>query len=116
MKLYLAGPMRGYKDFNFPAFDAGAEALRAQGFEVFSPAEHDRETMAATGRVATDLTIRECMEADTRWICQNANGIALLDGWSKSTGALAEVALARAIGIPAHEVIFWTDYYDETHE
>lgn len=110
MKLYLAGPMRGYPDFNFPAFDAGAEALRALGFDVFNPADHDR----STGKPIESLTIRECMLADTAWICEYAEGIALLDGWQKSTGALAEVALARALGIPAFEILYWTDVYTDS--
>lgn len=107
MKLYLAGPMRGYEDFNFPAFDAAAKQLREAGFEVFNPADHDRETVAADGRQIAELTIRECMKADTAWICDNADGIALLPGWGASTGANAEVALGRAIGIQAFYVEEW---------
>ena len=37
MRLYLAGPMSGIKDFNFPAFNEAAEHLRKLGYEVFNP-------------------------------------------------------------------------------
>ena len=38
---------------------------------------------------------------DTAWICLHADAIALLPNWPKSKGAVAEKALADAIGIPA---------------
>jgi hypothetical protein len=39
-RLYLAGPMTGIEDFNYPAFNAMAERLRAAGYEVKNPADH----------------------------------------------------------------------------
>lgn len=100
-RLYLAGPMRGLPLFNFPAFDTAAALLREAGFDVFNPAEHDRETIALDGRTIAELTIRECMAVDTAWICANADGVAYLPGSHRSKGALAEIALAEALGIPA---------------
>jgi hypothetical protein len=108
MKIYLAGPMRGVPNFNFPAFDYAAEILRAQGHIVFSPADRDREAYGAevedntTGdesKAPAGCTIRDCMLADTRWICRYADAIALLPGWESSYGACAELALGKALGL-----------------
>lgn len=109
MKIYLAGPMRGIPNFNFPAFDHAAAKLRLQGFEVFSPAERDRKAYGQgiennpTGDEALvtnpACTINDCMSADCEWICRHADAIALLPGWEKSSGANAELALAKALGL-----------------
>ena len=113
IKIYLAGPMRGYPLFNFPAFDKAAKELREQGHEVFNPAERDREEWGdsfvttvshgdeAEAAIALGMSPEElrrnCFLADTTWICKYAEGIALLPGWEKSLGAQAELALARAL-------------------
>lgn len=108
MKIYLAGPMRGYPQFNFPAFDHAAAKLREQGHEVFSPADHDRSRHGADfgkdnikGDEASSpgFSIREALGADTAWICAHADAIAMLPGWKKSRGATAEHALALALGL-----------------
>lgn len=106
MKLYLAGPMTGYPEFNFPAFYAAAVMLRSLGHEVFNPAERDNERHGTdiskgnlTGNVeqaAKDhgFDINKTMAHDTSFICLEAEGIALLPGWEKSGGAKIEFALA----------------------
>ena len=33
-RIYIAGPMTGLPDFNYPAFNAAAARMRALGFEV----------------------------------------------------------------------------------
>ena len=111
MKLYLAGPMRGKHQFNFSAFHKAAEALRATGHEVFSPAERDEQmygknfsanNLDGSEALATEtqgFSIREAMAADLNYICLHAEGIALLPGWNKSRGAQAELAAAKSIGL-----------------
>jgi hypothetical protein len=89
MRLYLAGPMRGKPDLNFPAFRAAAAKLREAGHFVFDPSES----------LPGDASIRECMATDLSWIALHAEGIALLPGWDHSRGAKAELALAHAIGL-----------------
>lgn len=111
MKIYVAGPMRGYPEFNFPAFYDAAEWLRAKGYEVFNPAESDNEKHGvdiskgnAEGSEALaasqhGFTLREALGRDADFITQHADAIYMLTGWEKSTGAQAEWALARAMGL-----------------
>lgn len=110
MKVYLAGPMQGLPEFNFPAFHAFAAKLRADGFDVFSPAEKDIERTGkdiskgnATGchvqAAADGFNLRDALADDTWFICKEADAVALLPGWENSKGAQAEWALARALGL-----------------
>lgn len=101
MKLYLAGPMRGIPEYNFPAFDLYAGRLRREGHIVFSPADGDRWLLLSTGR---EPDARECFALDTQWLCREADGIVLMPGWENSLGAKAEKALAEAIGLPVTEL------------
>lgn len=105
--------MRGVPEFNFPAFDQAARVLSGLGHTVFNPADRDRSTGFDTKGMTGDenladagFSLREALHADTEWISLHADAIALLPGWEKSTGVAAEVALARALGLPvclAHE-------------
>jgi hypothetical protein len=112
--IYLAGPMTGIPHFNYPAFNAAAASLRAAGHTVFNPAEHDMEMFgkdisnasgcAETAAVEHGFDRRAALKADLAWICDNADTIALLPGWKRSTGALAERALANALGLNVMEL------------
>ncbi len=111
MRVYVAGPMRGIKDFNFPAFDEAAMQLRSCGHVVFSPAERDRDKLGDVFRSATgdekeikQFSLREALGADTAWIAEFADAVVLLPGWERSLGAQAEAALARALGLPTEPI------------
>jgi nucleoside 2-deoxyribosyltransferase len=111
MKIYLAGPMRGIPEFNFPAFHKAAALLREFGAEVFSPAERDEAHYGATftsgnatgseEQAAKEhgFNLREALAADLAYICHHADAIALLPGWQNSKGVAAELATARALGL-----------------
>jgi len=102
--------MRGLPNFNFPAFRFAAAVLRSRGFEVFSPAEHDvkqngkdiENNPTGNEELANKkhgFSIRAALKADTFWICDQAEAVALLPGWENSSGARAERALAEALGL-----------------
>lgn len=85
--IYLAGPMSGYAEHNFPAFNKAAAGLRADGHFVFNPAEGS----------PLGASYRQCMAVDLGWMCAHADTIALLPGWQDSRGARAEMALAECL-------------------
>ena len=108
MRIYLAGPMTGVKDFNYPAFDKAAKRLRQNGNFVFSPADNDRYVLGLDAASEIDkLTGKEQYEFrrialahDLEWICRYADSVALLPGWRQSTGATAEYYAALALNLP----------------
>jgi len=100
LDVYLAGPMRGYDQFNFPAFDAAAERLRQLGHTVFSPAERDRGIgFDETKNSLEGFSVTDAMQADLAYIIRpETDGIVLLPGWEKSKGANIEKTVAEAVG------------------
>lgn len=117
-RFYLSGPMRGIDKFNFPAFDAAAAAGRAKGYGVMSPADMDRELghtenddLAAINTHANQRRFagRDCA-ALLALQAENGDGIALLPGWEKSTGALAELTLARWLGLCVVDAETWEPF------
>jgi hypothetical protein len=116
MKIYVAGPMRGIPEFNFPAFNAAADKLRADGHEVFNPAQRDNERHGkdiSKGNASGDeklaaeqhgFNLRVALGDDLAWICAEADAIALLPGWENSKGATAEKATADALGLEVMEL------------
>ena len=83
--IYVAGPMSGLPEFNFPAFEAETQRLRALGYEVLSPHEGVEDTTKPWGfymRKAISLLIQ-------------CDSIILLPGWENSKGARLEESIAH---------------------
>jgi hypothetical protein len=118
---YVAGPMRGYDYYNFPAFFEAEKAIYANGIfsgAVFNPARNDvqrhhlEEVLALQGPAACgkwlldhpqDFDLRTALGEDLAWIAAKADALVLLDGWQGSKGAQAECALAKALGLRIYE-------------
>jgi len=108
--------MRGIAEFNFPAFRTYAARLRAEGHEVFSPAEKAEDLWGpglSAGNEGGDnaraerehsFSLREALACDLDWICRRADAIALMPGWGASKGACAERAAAIALGLGVMEL------------
>ena len=95
--LYLAGPMSGIEDYNYPAFNTAATYLRTLGYTVLNPAENclpDGSPWEAFMRDALAKLIR-------------ADGVAYLPGSESSKGARIETALAMSLGWPVEPVERW---------
>ena len=101
--IYLAGPMRNFPDFNFPAFDAYAEALRRKGYVVVSPADLDREEGFHPEDVVTGELQRKMMIRDVEAIC-TCDMLVLMPGWEESSGVKVEKALAEFLGLPVVQI------------
>lgn len=107
---YIAGPMRGIEEFNFPAFDDARAYLNTHGWKAISPADLDRiegddkltsEEAASlkTQRrmVARDAGVLQCLRPES------GDAVFLLPGWERSQGAAAEFFLARWLSLPVYD-------------
>ena len=109
MILYLAGPMSGIPDHNFPLFDRVAGLLRDLGHGVVSPADTNRkvgfdETKHNAGDISQE-DYSKLFRLDIQEIL-GCEGMVMLPGWIKSKGAKLEFALARMVDMPCYRYNF----------
>lgn len=104
-QIYIAGPMSGLPEFNFPAFFAAEDKLKAEGFIVFNPANKDVEKTIddesyLTGDnvllIEKGFDFREAYLWDIQKVIEG-DAIYMLPGWERSPGACGEHAVAVAI-------------------
>lgn len=88
-RVYLAGPMTGMPEMNFPAFHAAARALRGRGWDVVNPAEINPDPKAGWACCMRD-DIAALVTCDT---------VAMLPGWERSRGARIEWFLGINLGL-----------------
>ena len=101
-KIYIAGPMTGYPQYNFPAFLDAEEDLISKGWQVLSPARMDIERgfnpIKDPTAVFTPGMLPPAIRMDVDAIL-DCDAIAMLDNWSESKGAKAEYYVARWAGL-----------------
>jgi len=112
MKYYLAGPMTGYKKFNFPLFTRVTTGLRAIGYDITSPVVTDEPDMQEIAWKSPDgkhdekfkETWGEVLAKDVLLIADEMESIIVLPNWNKSKGARLEVFVAVLCGYPIYTV------------
>ena len=96
-RIYVAGPLTGLLDLNYPAFDAETERLRGLGYCVENPAETPEQAAWADYMRHAIAKLVTCDE------------VALLPGWSRSDGAFMEYLIAKRLGIRCRRAADITD-------
>ncbi len=102
--IYIAGPMRGYPEYNFEAFHAADLYLQSLGWDTINPAQvdinngFDPKTPQYTliGKDLEDFIIRDIH------LVLSADAVAILPGWEKSKGVAVEIAIAKYTNIPIY--------------
>lgn len=103
--LYLIGPVTGKPNDNRRAFVQARRALKAEGYACDIP--HDYIVEGTPWHDAMRISIRQMLATKVQSRSPQYEGIAMLDGWERSKGALLEKHIAEALGIPCRP---WRDY------
>lgn len=101
MKFYIAGPMSGIPQFNFPAFFELGAKVRELGHEVINPAEIDTEEDQGAALASPDGSLKtvtktwgDFLMRDVKIVADQVDGIVVLPNWEDSRGARLEVFVA----------------------
>lgn len=109
MRCYIAGPMSGIENYNWPEFENAMNRLPWYGLTPVSPTVIDEDlgvvdvVRGSQGEVLfVDVTDKfdynEVLRRDLEEI-EGCSMIYLLKGWSRSTGALRELRKAIDCGL-----------------
>jgi hypothetical protein len=114
VRIYISGPMRGYPQHNFAAFDAASSRIANAGWEPFNPAQQDRERHECVDAESPEF-IRAAMRRDLEAIF-GCHKVAVLQGWRHSEGAVTEVCLACVLRLPILDALTLHDITAEVRE
>jgi len=109
--IYVAGPMRGYDNWNYDAFNAAERMLESRGWRVINPANLDSNYEETAGMETTPegfnpdknkdehAVIRKIMKRDCDVVCDECDAVYMLKGYGDSKGAMTEMWLAKSLGL-----------------
>lgn len=100
MRIYIAGPMTGYPEFNQAAFATAEMFLTEGGERPINPAElHGLDLENMTGEeILSEVEFKQIVKTDLDAL-QTCDAIFMLEGWERSLGARAEHAVASWLGL-----------------
>ena len=96
-RIYIAGPMTGLPELNYPAFHAAAAKLRALGHHVENPAENPKP-VCGTWHGYMRMSLRQIADCDCLY---------MLPGWRASRGARIEHGLALDLDLEVRDFGEW---------
>lgn len=99
--IYIAGPMSGIENFNYPAFHAAQRALDDRGILTLNPANTEADNTSGS-----PMPWEWYMRRALRMVCES-EGVCLLPGWEASKGAQLEVTVAEALGLDIRPYDEW---------
>ena len=100
--IYVAGPMSGLPEFNYPAFNAAADALRGRGHSVLNPVDVEERNPTPGVPQDWDWYMRHALR-----MVLDSDAVALLPGWEKSRGATLEHQVATALRLDVRPIDEW---------
>ena len=97
--VYLCARMTGVENHNVTLFETWTKRFRDDGLTVFSPPE-----ISMPGFFVGPTFMRSrCLAAEFDIICTKADAVLVLQSdWRESTGCVAEVSAAIAVGLPVY--------------
>lgn len=118
---YVAGPMSGIPQFNFPLFEEVTIKLRKQGYIVVSPVELDEPDIYEQAINSPDgdpsnmpngRSWGDFLSRDVKVVADMATAVCLLPGWQDSRGACLEASVAMLCGHPLGRYNMLTEVID----
>ena len=92
LKIFIAGPIRGYPYYDLDKFDAYENLLKDRGIECVNPGRISRKFKE--DEVNNDINVYNEMVRLQQEAEKTCNAILLLDGWQWSKGVKLEVKTA----------------------
>jgi hypothetical protein len=104
VRLYVAGPMTGIPQNNYPEFFNVERYLRDRGYDILNPARIDQLYNQSLAPRPWNWYMRKAIH-----MLVSCDGVATLPGWRQSRGASLEVDVARRLEMGVRPYLEWPE-------